>query len=410
MIKKEQKFKQGLKPKVFVAMSGGVDSSVAAALLQRGGYDVHGVFMKEWNPPGIECTSGDDRAMAARVAAHLQIPFAVWDFRHEYKKSVADYMLREYKAGCTPNPDVMCNRNIKFGIFLKEALKQGADFIATGHYIKLVTGNQKGANKKKGNQLPITNYQLRIARDSNKDQSYFLWTLAQKELQYCMFPIGDYEKPQVRELAKKFGLPSWNKKDSQGICFVGKLDFGEFLRKYLPRKKGKILTTAGKEIGAHDGVWFYTIGQRHGIIRGMKHEARSMENTDFKPLYVVGKNMRTNTLIVAEETQPELYQEELVAKNINWISGNPPAGGPKLPLTCKARIRYRQPLQKATILKQETRNLKLGSKGRTHIPNPKLQASSFKIRFAFSQRAVTPGQSIVFYKGQKMLGGGIIDR
>ena len=378
---------------------------MAAALLKQQGYDVHGVFMKEWNPPGIECASGDDRAMAARVAARLKIPFAVWDFRREYKKSVADYMLREYKAGRTPNPDVICNRDIKFGIFLKEALKQGADFIATGHYVKLVTGNQKGVNTKKENQLPITNYQLRIARDPNKDQSYFLWTLTQKELQYCLFPIGDYEKPQVRELAKKFGLPSWNKKDSQGICFVGKLNFGKFLRKYLPRKKGKIITTEGKEIGTHDGVWFYTIGQRHGVI-GQMANSRWQTAGDMKPVYVAEKDVATNTIVVGGENDPKLYRSEAVVINLNWISGK----SPKLPLTCKARIRYRQPLQEARILKQETRNLKLGSKGRTRIPNPKLQAPSFKIRFAVFQRAVTPGQSIVFYKGQEMLGGGVIDK
>ena len=341
--------------KVFVAMSGGVDSSVAAALLQKQGYDVYGVYMKEWNPPGIECSSGDDRAMAARVAAHLGISFAVWDFRHEYKKSVATYMLREYRAGRTPNPDVMCNKEIKFGIFLKQALKQGADFIATGHYI----------NIKKSRGV----YRLYQAHDTNKDQTYFLWTLTQKELRYCLFPIGDYEKPIVRKMARKFTLPSWDKKDSQGVCFVGKLDFGAFLRKYLPHKKGKVVTTSGEVVGEHDGVWFYTLGQRHGI--GIGGGA---------PYFVATKDMKKNILVVGVgRGDRELFQTELSARSLNWISGNPPAGGPKLPMACKARIRYRQPLEACRVSKT---------------------AKGVNVVFSKPQRAVTPGQSIVFYKGK----------
>lgn len=347
-------------------MSGGVDSSVAAAILKRQGYDVHGVYMKEWNPPDVACTSGDDRAMAARVAAHLNIPFAVWDFRAEYKKSVADYMLREYKTGRTPNPDVMCNREIKFGIFLKQALRDGADFIATGHYIRSRAKSQ-GSNPKT---------QLLIAKDRNKDQSYFLWTLSQKELKHCLFPVGDYEKPAVRKMAHEFGLPSWDKKDSQGVCFVGKLDFGAFLRKYLPRKKGKIMTTSGKVVGEHDGVWFYTLGQRHGIGVG-----------GGTPYFVAAKDMKKNILVVGEgSSDKELFQKELTASGVHWIGGM----APRPPFKVRARIRYRQPLESATLC--------AGKKKGT-----------VRVVFMRAQRAVTPGQSVVFYKGQEMLGGGIIE-
>lgn len=346
------------KKKIFVAMSGGVDSSVAAALLQRAGYDVYGVYMKEWSPPGIECTVSDDRQMAARVAAHLDIPFAVWDFRAEYKKSVADYLLREYKAGRTPNPDVMCNRDIKFGVFLRRARAEGADHVATGHYVRL------------------SRSKLLQAKDTNKDQSYFLWTLTQRELKYCLFPIGIYEKPHVRELAQEFGLPSWDKKDSQGVCFVGKLDFGAFLRKYLPHKKGKIVTTSGKVVGEHDGVWFYTLGQRRGIGVG-----------GGMPYFVAAKDTKKNILTVGEgNADTELFRKDLTATNLNWIVGK----APTLPRTCKARIRYRQPLESATV-----------SQGK--------KKGTMRVVFARPQRAVTPGQSIVFYKGQEMLGGGVIE-
>lgn len=359
--------------KVFVAMSGGVDSSVAAALLTQQGYDVYGVFMKEWNPPGIECTSGDDRQMAARVAAHLNIPFAVWDFRAEYKKSVADYLLREYKAGRTPNPDVACNRDIKFGVFLRRARAEGADYIATGHYvIKHEAGNMKHKKLDKN----VSSFKIHVSRDINKDQSYFLWTLTQRELKYCLFPIGDYEKPMVRKMAREFGLPSWDKKDSQGVCFVGKLDFGAFLRKYLPHKKGKIVTTSGKVVGTHDGVWFYTLGQRSGIGVG-----------GGTPYFVAAKDMKKNILIVGEGgTDKRLFSKELTASRLNWIS----LQAPKLPFRCKARIRYRQPLESATV-----------SQGK--------KKETVRVVFARPQRAVTPGQSAVFYKGQEMLGGGVIE-
>lgn len=365
-----------IKRNVFVAMSGGVDSSVAATLLKEQKYDVRGIFMQTWSPPDISCTSGDDRRMAARVAAHLNIPFAVWDFRDEYKRAVVDYMMAEYAAGRTPNPDVMCNKHIKFGLFLQKALEQGADYIATGHYTRKLQIT---------NKLQI-NYKLQIAKDKNKDQSYFLWTLTQEQLAHCLFPIGDYEKREVRQMAQERGLPNWDKKDSQGLCFVGKINFADFLRTYLPLQEGAVLTTAGIKIGNHDGAQFVTIGQRHGLDLG----------GNANPHYVVEKDVATNTIVVAEENDPLLYRKEIEVSRVNWISGNTP----RLSLQCLARIRYRQPLQEARIMNYELRH----EKNDFIIPH-----SLFLIRFSEPQRAVAPGQSVVFYtEDGAMLGGGVI--
>lgn len=352
--------------KVFVAMSGGVDSSVAAGLLKKQGYDVYGVFIKGWAPEDFSCPWREDKRDAARVAAVLDIPFTAWDFSKEYKKEVADYMIFEYQAGRTPNPDVMCNRRIKFGIFLKKALEQGADYIATGHYIRLF----------KEAKLPLGSLASKLfeAKDKNKDQSYFLWTLTQEQLKHCLFPAGDYLKPEVRKLAKKFGLPTAEKKESQGVCFVGKLDFADFLRKYIPKKDDEVRDTSGNVIGKHDGVYFYTIGQRHGLgIGGTK-----------KPLYVCAKDFKNNVLIVCEGNDPALFKKAIFAKDVNWI-GNV---GHSVSNKCKARIRYRQPLQDCEVY----------AKNKTEV----------KVIFKKPQRAVAEGQSVVFYKRQEMLGGGVI--
>lgn len=345
------------KPLVFVAMSGGVDSSVTAALLKKQRYEVVGVHIKMWSDPDIPCNFKEDRYDAMRVAAVLDIPYHTWDLTKEYKKEVVEYMIREFRAGRTPNPDVMCNREIKFGVFLKKALAAGADFVATGHYIRLENGK------------------LKIAKDLNKDQSYFLWTLNQNQLKHCLFPIGDYLKPEIRELAKKLKLPTADKKDSQGICFIGEIDLRAFLKKYIKSKPGKIVTTGGKIVGKHEGLQFYTIGQRRGFSVG-----------GGIPFYVVAKDFKKNILVVGEGPYDEnLFGLKLKAVGIHWIAGKKP----KLPMQCLARIRYRQPLQNCTI---------------------SLQPTTYNLQAVFSspQRAVTSGQSIVFYRGEEMLGGGII--
>ncbi|MBI2054604.1 MAG: tRNA 2-thiouridine(34) synthase MnmA [Candidatus Sungbacteria bacterium] len=384
------------KKKVIVGMSGGVDSSVAAALLKHAGYDVVGVFMKNWADPKYPCPWEDDRRDAMRVAAILDIPFQTWDFSREYRAAVVSYMIREYAAGRTPNPDVMCNREIKFGIFLNKALSLGADFVATGHYVRLLPefsiSNSQFSNSEKNlgnyeieNSLKIKNYKLKIAKDLNKDQSYFLWTLTQDQLKHVLFPIGDYTKPEVRKMAAELGLPTAEKPDSQGVCFVGEIDVVEFLKDHIPTEKGKVLTTAGKIVGEHDGVSFYTIGQRHGMGVG-----------GGIPFYVAEKDIRTNTLVVAQgPNDNKLFARELVAIDVNWISGVP-----SFPLKCEARIRYRQPLQRCSVRRQATSD-KRQSKGTYHI-------SHVTCHFEEDQRAVTPGQSVVFYKNGVMLGGGII--
>lgn len=344
-------------------MSGGVDSSVAAALLKKRGFDVRGVFIKTWSAV-LPCDQKQDRLDAMKAALQLKIPFETWDFSREYKKDVVDYMVSGYAEGITPNPDIMCNKYIKFGLFWERALKRGADFIATGHYIKI----QK--SKIKNSKFKII-YRLFQSRDKNKDQSYFLWTLTQKQLKRCLFPIGDYTKPEVRKLAKKFGLHTAQKKDSQGICFLGKVDLRDFLKKRLGEKPGNILTLSGKVIGRHQGLSFYTIGQRKGI------------GLPAGPWFVAGKDLKRNALVVTKN-EKDLLKKELIVQNVNWLSGREP----KLPLKVEVKVRYRAPSAAATIDK---------------TPNKR-----YKIKFVSPQRALAPGQSSVFYKGEQLLGGGII--
>jgi len=359
--------------RVFVAMSGGVDSSVAALLLKRQGYDVTGVFMKYWvdaeSAFGVNenhCCSLEARRDAMRVCVKIDIPFLTWDFQKIFKRVVADDFIHGYRKGITPNSCVVCNKEIKFGLFIRKALEMGADYIATGHYVKFKTFNLK-------HDKSASCFTLHVSRDTNKDQSYFLWTLTQKQLKHCLFPLGNYTKPEVRNLAKKFRLPTTTKKDSQEVCFVGKTNLKEFLKKWLPEKQGKILNTKGEILGSHLGVWFFTIGQRQGI------------KLSGGPYFVVSKDIKKNILVVAKEQDKSLFSKKAVVGDINWISGQTP----KLPLNCLIRIRYRQPLQKATIL---------ACKGKR-----------ISVSFEKPQKAITQGQSAVFYKKDgEMIGGGVL--
>jgi tRNA-specific 2-thiouridylase len=366
-------------------MSGGVDSSVAAYLLKEQGYDVVGVFMKCYN---IDSCAEADAEDARRVAEHIGIPFYVWDFEQEYKDRVVQYMIEGYRVGITPNPDVMCNREIKFGLFLEKALASGADFVATGHYVKIEKSMADG--KTVGGI-----FKLFEANDPNKDQSYFLWTLGQKQLAHCLFPIGGIVKPEVRAIARRAGLPTAEKKDSQGICFLGKFSLDDFLKQYIPEHRGALMTTAGEKIGEHSGAEFYTIGQRHidADFAFPKTGPTGGVGAARKPLYVASKDAATNTVVLAEGSDdPALYRNEVELTQMNFISGMPSEGddvdGVKV-LPVRARVRYRQPLSDATLSKLENGN--------------------YKLAFAAPQKFVAEGQSAVFYSADgEMLGGGVI--
>jgi tRNA-specific 2-thiouridylase len=333
--------------KVICAMSGGVDSSVAAALLNKQGFDVIGCWLKLWPERNF---SNRAQETVKKITLKLGIPFLVFDFSREFKKKVVDYFLTEYQKGRTPNPCVKCNKEIKFGIFFKKALASGADYIASGHFAR------------------IKNKKLLTARDKKKDQSYFLYNLTQKQLEKILFPIGDYSKSEVKELAKDFKIAGLVRPESKDICFL-KGRHQDFLKKYLKLKPGPILNTSGKRIGRHQGLSLYTIGQR-----------KEIEVPGALPYYVLKLNFKNNTLIVTDD-EKDLYKKELIAEKVNWISGK----APKLPLKIKAKIRYLHPVSSAVIKSHE-----------------------YKIVFSKPQRAITPGQSIVFYRGQELLGGGII--
>jgi len=356
---------------VFVGVSGGVDSSVAAAMLKDQGYDVVGVFIRTWTPDFIECTWRDERRDAMRVCAHLNIPFLECDAEEAYKKGVADYMIEEYKKGNTPNPDVMCNREVKFGVFWKFAKDNGADYIATGHYAQ---NNYK---------LKIKNYELKKGNDNTKDQAYFLWTLTQDDLAHTLFPVGHLPKTEVRKLAKKYNLPTAVKKDSQGVCFLGPLDMKDFLKHYIASKKGNVLNEKGEIIGSHEGAVFFTLGERHGFTI-FKNE------DDSKPLYVVSKNIASNTITVstrqglAEENTGQTYAKVMCSK-VNWISGLPEKNK-----IYTAQIRYHG----------ELLDCKVNYTGLT---------SSDKVEIIFDKNVlVDKGQSIVIYDKDVCLGGCIV--
>lgn len=368
--------------RVICAMSGGVDSSVAVALLKRANFDVIGVFMKFWSEPsknGLKgrwnrCCSPEAERRARRVAKILKIPFYVFNFETEFKRKIVDYFLRGHKKGITPNPCVVCNKEIKFGLLLEKALKLDTDFVATGHYAK--TSFSKFILDKKAMAEISSMERVRLfrAKDKKKDQSYFLWMLNQSQLKRILFPIGNFTRVEVEKMAKKFKLtPVFGIKKSFEICFIQK-SINDFLKKYLKEKPGKIVNKKGKILGKHRGLWFYTIGQRKGI------------GLPGGPYWVLDKDLKKNLLIVTKNER-DLYKKELVAKNVNWISGFEP----KLPLKVKAKIRYRH-LPVLAIIEQCLR--------------PKV----YRLKFKVAQRAITPGQSVVFYKDQELLGGGIIFR
>ena len=357
------------KSKVIVAMSGGVDSSVAAALLKRAGFNVIGVFMKFWTEDikGAinRCCSPEAEKRARKVAQILKIPFYVFNFEKEFKKRIVDYFLKEYKKSLTPNPCVVCNKEIKLGLLLEKAQALGVDFVATGHYARI--------NRLTNSTIVENVDQIRLlpAKDKEKDQSYFLWMLNQKQLKRILFPIGDYTKNEVRKLAKKFKLPVTKTPESQEICFI-RTTINDFLTRHIKQKPGKIVDTQRKILGQHQGLAFYTIGQRKGI--GLAGG----------PYYVSDKDLKKNLLIVTKN-EKDLLKKELIAKNVNWTSNQIP----KLSIKIKAKIRYCHNPAPATL----TKNLEL---------------RSYKLIFEKSQQAITPGQSVVFYKGNELLGGGII--
>ncbi len=353
--------------KVIVGMSGGVDSSVSALLLKQQGFQVEGLFMKNWDEDdGTEyCTAMTDLMDAASVCQKLDIYLHTVNFAKDYWANVFEHFLAEYKAGRTPNPDILCNREIKFKVFLEYAQKLGADYIATGHYTQ--TQNEDGRTY------------LAKGLDQNKDQSYFLHAVSEEAFSKTLFPIGSMEKPDVRALAEEHGLITHNKKDSTGICFIGERRFKDFLETYLPAQPGKIVTDSGDVIGEHQGLMYHTIGQRQGLGIG------GVRGANEDPWYVAQKDLSENELIVVQGGRhPLLYTSNLMARQLHWINGEPESNL----ITCKAKNRYRQEDQECEVQFQKD--------------------DEVSVTFKDSQRAITPGQSVVFYDGEICLGGGTI--
>ena len=354
--------------RVIVGMSGGVDSSVAALLLKRAGHDVTGIFMNNWEEKdafGV-CTSEPDWADVRAVCDLIGIPCYSVNFAREYRERVFSHFLEEYRKGRTPNPDVLCNREIKFGVFLSFAEKLGAEKVATGHFAKVDRGGQ--------------GWQLRRAKDENKDQTYFLYMLGQHALSKAMFPVGDLTKGEIRQIARDAGIPVSEKKDSTGVCFIGERNFKKFLSGYLPAQPGDMVTVDGRIVGRHDGLMYYTLGQRRGLGIGGSGDGRRW--------FVVAKDLERNRLVVDQgEDSPLLYTSRADGGECTWLAGFPPVEEDR-PLRCQVQLRHRQPLQDCSII---------------------LRGDRVQIDFDRPQRAVTPGQSAVFYDGEVCLGGAIVD-
>ncbi|WP_404453155.1 tRNA 2-thiouridine(34) synthase MnmA [Virgibacillus necropolis] len=351
--------------RVVVGMSGGVDSSVAALLLKEQGYDVVGIFMKNWDDTDENgfCTATEDFDDVVRVCNQIGIPYYAVNFEKQYWDKVFTYFLDEYKAGRTPNPDVMCNKEIKFKAFLDHAISLGADYLATGHYAQVRQHNGE--------------YEMLRGVDDNKDQTYFLNQLTQGVLEKVMFPLGHLPKKEVREIAAEHGLATATKKDSTGICFIGERNFKEFLSEYLPAQPGKMKTLQNEVKGNHEGLMYYTIGQRQGLGIGGSGDA----------WFVVGKNLKDNVLYVEQgSTNEHLYSDSLIATDLNWITTKDLGKS----FTCTAKFRYRQKDSEVTV--------SILDNGTVHV------------NFHDRQRSITPGQAVVFYDGEKCLGGGTIDQ
>ena len=353
------------KPKVLIAMSGGVDSSVAALLMKKKGYEIVGAFMKNWSDTKNElgeCSWRDERKFAVKIASMLDIPLITLDYEKEYKRQVVDEMFKKYRAGITPNPDIDCNQKIKFPKLIREAEKLGCDFVVTGHYARI--------KKTRGG------FKMLRAKDESKDQSYFLYTMKQEELAKTLFPIGSYTKKKVRKIAKKAGFPNFNKKSTVGICFIGKINLKEFLSKKIKPKKGKILDPEGNRIGEHDGIYYYTIGQRLGPRYGFEIK-RGENNHDVKRWYVARKDAKKNIIIAAPEGHPLLYRKEIIVREPHWINRKP--NNEKV----YARIRQVGELIPARI-------------------------KNSKVTLKRAITGVSEGQAVILYKGKEVLGGGVI--
>ncbi len=354
--------------KIIVGMSGGVDSSVAAYLLCKQGFQVEGLFMKNWEEDDDEeyCSAAIDLADAQKICEQLNIHLHTVNFSSEYWDRVFEYFLKEYQAGRTPNPDIICNKEIKFRAFLDYALNLHTDYIATGHYARC--------------KIDGSSVYLKKGRDVNKDQSYFLHTLDREQLTKVLFPLGEMQKSEVRAIAKAENFDVYDKKDSTGICFIGERKFKDFLKNYIPAQAGDIVKLGGEPIGTHEGAIYYTIGQRQGLGIGGQH------NLSEEPWYVVDKDVNTNQLFVVQgHENAALFHSRIIVQNIHWIAGHPPSNSENI----KAKIRYRQPDQPCVIRD--------------------ITDTYYEISFDTPQWAITPGQSVVFYQNNTCLGGAIIE-